>query len=123
MSPLCGTQDGARYWVNLEPCGLICALITYLLIAYGQYATTFCIVFPLFGSGILGVFNILFFNFFSLLSMYCHFKGWHLFLIDMLCLTNTPAMTTDPGSVPKTAYPLPDDDEENDYESGTRFIL
>ena len=27
-------------WINLEPCGLICGMMTWLLLGYGMLATT-----------------------------------------------------------------------------------
>lgn len=33
-------HDSACIWINLEPCGLICGMMTWLLLGYGMGATT-----------------------------------------------------------------------------------
>ncbi|KAL3764343.1 hypothetical protein ACHAW5_003479 [Stephanodiscus triporus] len=38
----CGTRPFDRRWLNLDPCGLVCACVTYSLHVYGMYA--FCLV-------------------------------------------------------------------------------
>ena len=77
--PICGTVEGSKYWLNAEICGLFCGLITWLLVFYGQFTVTFAIVIPWFGRSIFGIFNILLFNFFSILAIYSHYKGTYSF--------------------------------------------
>ena len=110
MGAPCGTEEGARRWVNLEPCGLFCGVMTYLLLGYGMYTTTTCVIQPWLGLGLHGSFHAVLFNVLSLLACYSHFA----------------AMTTDPGAVPRECVPLADDVQENDYEAapppnGERF--
>lgn len=90
--------------MNLEPCGLFCGLVTWWLLAYGMYATTMCVIKPWLGFGLHGSFHVLLFNSLSILAIYSHFA----------------AMTTDPGAVPRDSMPLPDDEQENDYEAAPR---
>eukprot|EP01033_Poteriospumella_lacustris_P011073 gene11073-7878_t len=78
--------------------------MTYVLVIYGMYATTFGVIIPWLGFSLFGLLNILVFNGLSLLTIYTHFK----------------TMTTDPGAVPKDARPLPNDVEEHDFEGNDR---
>lgn len=36
----CGTSFDALHWLNIEPCGMICASITWLIVLYCEYAVT-----------------------------------------------------------------------------------
>jgi len=85
----------------MEISGLICGFSSWFFLFYGMYATTFKIISPLFGWGLLGVLNAFLFNAVSVMAIYRHWK----------------AMTTDPGSVPLDAKPLADDMEEIDAEA------
>jgi len=100
MAPTCGTKDGVKYWINLEPCGLFCGSITWFLIAFGMYATSYCIIIPWLGYTLHGIFHLIMFNCISIMAAISHFR----------------AMTTNPGAVPKDAKPLSTDVEEYDYE-------
>merc|ERR1711871_365268 len=99
----CGTSVGAKRWLNVEPCGLMCGMTTWFLLYYGVFAVTAKLVYPWLGLSYLGLFFIITFDGLSLLAMYSHFA----------------AMTTDPGAVPSNARPLPTDTKEHDLESGT----
>lgn len=35
-SATCGTSFNVRVWCNTDPCGLICALISWLLVLYAE---------------------------------------------------------------------------------------
>lgn len=37
---ICLCVSRTRQWINLEPCGMFCGMITWLLIVYGMYATS-----------------------------------------------------------------------------------
>lgn len=104
MGSTFGTHEGALIWLNSEPCGLICGMMTWLLLGYGMGATTYSVIVPWMGYSIFGCLHIFCFNFLSLLAMYCHMR----------------AMTVDPGSVPNKAMPSLDDDFENDVEAVDR---
>jgi len=36
----CGTGFDAIHWLNIEPCGLICAGLSWFIVLYCQYAMT-----------------------------------------------------------------------------------
>ena len=62
-----------------------------------MYAFTLCVIKPWLGLNTFwGLLHIILFNSFSLIAIYSHIM----------------AMTTDPGAVPKNAYPLQDDTQE-----------
>ena len=94
-----GTHHGASTWVNTECCGLFCGSMTYLLLAYGMYATSFHVIVPFLGYSVTGIFHLIVYNFIGVLAMHAHFK----------------CMTTDPGAVPKHALPLEDDVVEKNF--------
>ena len=100
MGSNCGTDHGAAFWINLEPCGLICGFMTWFLVFFAMYTTTTCIIIPWLGFGLHAWIHIITFNSLCVMSIYAHWR----------------AMTTDPGAVPKDAKPLPSDAEEFDAE-------
>jgi len=74
----------AAVWCNLDPCGLICAGITYFLVAYSQYAVTVCVLGQWLGLGSLfGALHAVAFNVLACLAYASHAR----------------AMLTDPGAV------------------------
>jgi len=95
----CGTGPFDENWLNLDCCGLFCAMITYGLHLYGMYAVCL-ILLPPWMSTIdeegyrhmtwMGQFVRLAFSTTAILAMTAHFK----------------AMTTNPGAVPPDAIPL-----------------
>jgi palmitoyltransferase ZDHHC3/7/25 len=97
----CGTHHESTFWLNNEPCGMLCGMITYGLLCYGSYASCFKVILPWLGSGFIGLTHCLLFNVATILAAYSHFA----------------AMTTDPGAVPKDARPLPSDMQEQDPEA------
>ena len=80
-----GTHHSTHIWLNLDACGLICGVLTFCLIGYGDYVFTWKLVYPWLQSSHLGLFHISAFNLFALLAMISHVR----------------AMLTDPGAVPK----------------------
>ena len=42
-------------WFNFDPCGLVCASITHLLLVYAQYVVTYVILLPWFEMSIQGM--------------------------------------------------------------------
>lgn len=42
-------------WFNFDPCGLVCAAITHLLLVYAQYVVTYVILLPWFEMSIQGM--------------------------------------------------------------------
>jgi hypothetical protein len=105
----CGTGPFDRYWLNLDCCGLFCALITYCLHAYGVYAVCFVLIPPWMSTtsedgirslSIAGIGNRIGFSLLAALAVAAHFK----------------TMTTDPGTVPPDAQPLPETEEKIETE-------
>jgi palmitoyltransferase ZDHHC3/7/25 len=103
MGKSCGTNQGARRWLNFEPCGLICGMMTWVLLIFGMYATSKYVIHPWLGNTFMGIFNYILFNGGSIFSMYCHMA----------------TMFTDPGSVPRESVPLADDVAEQDFTAVT----
>ena len=33
-------RNRSKCWINLEPCGLICGMVTWVLVGYGMFAVT-----------------------------------------------------------------------------------
>ncbi len=108
MAPVArfGTSHGAKMWVNLEPCGLLCGMMTWVLLLFGMYATTYYTILPWLGYSMWGCFHLAAFNGGSVFGMYCHWV----------------TMTTDPGSVPRDCVPLLTDVQEQDFKAVTMEI-
>jgi hypothetical protein len=97
-----GTGPFDENWLNLDCCGIFCAVITYLLHLYGVYATCLILIPPWMSTiserdgirtiSFMGQLNRTAFTLIALLAIYAHFK----------------AMTTDPGAVPPDAQPIPE---------------
>jgi hypothetical protein len=100
-----GTGPFDENWLNLDCCGLFCAMFTYGLHVYGCYAVCTVLLPPWMSyigeNGIrslstAGQFNRAAFCIIAALAVISHFK----------------AMTTDPGAVPPDAKPVPDPEDE-----------
>jgi len=114
----CGTSPFDRHWLNLDCCGLVCAVFTYGLHLYGCYAVV-CILLPPWMSYIYDPDG-------SIISPAAidvdgavrklSFWGWlhslaFCYVAGMAIYSHYKAMTTDPGAVPPDAAPLPHPDE------------
>lgn len=107
----CGTGPFDRHWLNMDCCGIICALVTYGLHLYGVYAVTLVLLPPWMSykdesSGekymsLAGNIHRLVFTAVATIAIISHIK----------------AMTTDPGAVPPDAKPL-DMELQETNESG-----
>jgi hypothetical protein len=106
----CGTGPFDKNWLNMDCCGLFCALSTYGLHAFGVYAVCVVLLPPWMSlvddQGIrspttMGQFIQATFCTVAALAVISHYK----------------AMTTDPGAVPPDAKPLPDPEDSNDTTS------
>ena len=86
----CGTSWNSAIWFNNDPCGIICASITWILVLFAEYAIIGSVILPWLGHSFLAVFHSLCFSMIAGLALASHGK----------------AMLTDPGSVPKDAVPL-----------------
>ena len=126
----CGTQPNRQYWLNVDGCGLFCAFVVYFLVSFGMYATTYAVIYPIFGThSLLGGVHIVIFNSLSVLAIYCHLKAMttdpgailassHIHsLIHLFTHRFTYLLSQSQGAVPPYAVPLSNDDEENDLES------
>ncbi|TMW63283.1 hypothetical protein Poli38472_002224 [Pythium oligandrum] len=86
----CGTGFRVRLWCNLDPCGIICAVISWFLILYAELVVVGVIVYPWMGLSLVGLFHMTAFTVLCFLALVSHGK----------------AMLTDPGAVPEGALPL-----------------
>ena len=80
---------GSGHWFVWDPCGIVCAVVTYMLIAYGEMVVLLVLFppFPTFGSAVC----VLIFTALATLAVVSHLK----------------AMFTDPVSVCITSIPQP----------------
>ena len=73
-------------WFVKDICGIICVIITWMLVLWAEFVVSFVILLPSITSEpIYGLFNLIIFNCLAFLALASHFKS----------------MTTDPGAVPK----------------------
>ena len=103
-----GTGPFDKHWLNIDCCGLFCAMFTYFLHAYAIHVVTNILIPPWMSeideaTGVrhlttAGVVN----------------ETLFIAIAAMACLSHFVAMTTDPGAVPPDAKPLLDmpDEEE-----------
>ena len=85
----CGTRDSHRRWLNTDPCGLICASLTWLIVLYCSAAVTFTVLRGWWGNTPGAWLHGLLFNFFASLSLASHAR----------------AMLSNPGATPLTSRP------------------
>lgn len=99
-----GTSPFDDNWLNVDCCGLACAVITYCLHAYAVYTVCFIMIPPWMSvkdeAGIrslsaAGIFHSLAFT----------------AIAGMACLSHFCAMTTNPGAVPPDAKPVASPEE------------
>lgn len=76
-------SENGKYWFICDPCGIICMVLTYFLVAYGQFVSIFVILLP--SPSILITVLWIIFTVLSILAIASHMK----------------AMCTDPGSMPR----------------------
>jgi DHHC palmitoyltransferase len=109
-----GTGPFDKHWLNLDCCGLICALFTYFLHGFGVYAVNFVLLPPWMSNSYTiatatthdsgettAADTVRTLSFFGLF----HTFGF-LFVSFMAIASHFYAMTTDPGAVPPDAKPL-----------------
>ncbi|KAL3924608.1 MAG: hypothetical protein SGILL_000937, partial [Bacillariaceae sp.] len=110
-----GTGPFDEHWLNMDCCGLFCAMITYGLHVYGVYATCMILIPPWMSSvsedGVrtispMGHFHRAAFTLIAAMAVYAHFK----------------AMTTDPGAVPPDAQPIPEPAEDLEAGNGDKSM-
>ncbi|XP_075526994.1 palmitoyltransferase ZDHHC3 isoform X3 [Dermacentor variabilis] len=75
---------GRRFWFVRDICGIICAVMTWLLVLYAQYVVVGVILLP---------------------SLYTYYGAFHLLLFELLAFlavfSHVRTMVTDPGAVPR----------------------
>jgi hypothetical protein len=128
-----GTGPFDKHWLNLDCCGLVCAMFTYFLHAYGVYAVNFVLLPPWMshsnGSTIEGVGGEATHDATTTMMSSRSLSWWglfhsaaFLFVSFMAVASHFYAMTTDPGAVPPDAKPLnmPEDDHDNENNERRR---
>ena len=85
----CGTRDSHRRWLNTDPCGLICAGLTWVIVLYCSFAVTFTVLAGWWGNTLGAWLHGLAFNFLASLSLASHAR----------------AMLSNPGATPLTSRP------------------
>lgn len=113
----CGTGPFDKHWLNLDCCGLFCALMTYGLHVYGVYAVCLVLLPPWMShtdeatkirtTSLAGWLHKICFTLIAFLAVYSHFK----------------AMTTDPGAVPPDAKPIEEETTEAELNSSEHKSL
>jgi hypothetical protein len=126
-----GTGPFDKHWLNLDCCGLVCAMFTYFLHAYGVYAVNFVLLPPWMshsnGSTIEGGGEAAHDTMTTMMSSRS-LSWWglfhsvaFLFVSFMAVASHFYAMTTDPGAVPPDAKPLNmPEDHDNDKNERPR---
>ena len=99
-----GTGAFDENWLNVDCCGLTCALITYALHFYAVYTVCFIMIPPWMSTkdeaGIRTLTAAGIFHRFAFTAV-----------AGMACLSHFKAMTTNPGAVPPDAKPVPSPEE------------
>lgn len=99
-----GTSPFDEQWLNVDCCGLTCAMITYLLHFYAVYTVCFIMIPPWMSvKGEDGARHL------TVAGMFHRFA--FAAIAAMACLSHFYAMTTDPGAVPPDAKPVASPDE------------
>jgi len=85
----CGTRDSHKRWLNMDPCGLICASLTWCIVLYCGFVVN-TIVLPLwYGNSGVGWIHWLLFNLCASLSLSSHAR----------------TMLSNPGATPLSSRP------------------
>ena len=88
----CGTAETDRLWCNWsDGCGVVCAVITWLLLLFAEYALVFKVLVPWKGPMAAGT-----------LLHGAIFTG----LVSLAITSHVKAMMTNPGAVPSNAIPV-----------------
>jgi hypothetical protein len=116
----CGTGPFDRHWFNVDCCGIVCALFTYGLHAYGIYSVCFILIPPWMSYTIVSAVG----EGDSTSLRYLSATGRTITTVFTLfaflaCAAHFKAMTTDPGAVPPDARPLPDPREQEESSETT----
>ncbi len=86
----CGTGDSHKYWLNLEPCGLICASLTWCIVLYCETAVAGLTLGTWYADAVwLGRLHFTLFTILATLGLTSHAR----------------AMLSNPGACPKNSHP------------------
>ncbi|KAL0589322.1 hypothetical protein ABG067_002541 [Albugo candida] len=111
-SATCGTSFNVRVWCNTDPCGLICAVISWLLVLYAESIVVGVVLYPWLKFSLLGLLNTACFTSIAFLALSIIFRV---------------AMLTDPGAVPEHAIPAPmsitTKEEQDRYQAATSCVI
>ena len=112
---LCGTGPFDKHWLNVDCCGLFCALLTYFLHGFGVYAVCFVLI-PPWMSYYPSLVNAEATEQHVLtpalleertLTVWGQIhRALFIFIAGMAVISHYKAMTTDPGAIPPDAKPL-----------------
>lgn len=90
----CGTLDVNKYWLNLDPCGLVCSSLVYFIVFFCDYNVVTKVIIPWFGPYTVSAwFHGIFFNILASLALLSHAR----------------AMLSNPGAVPTNSRPTSPD--------------
>ena len=107
-----GTGAFDENWLNVDCCGLTCALITYALHFYAVYTVCFIMIPPWMSTkdedGTRHLTTAGMFHRFAFTAV-----------AGMACMAHFKAMTTNPGAVPPDAKPVPTPEETKGAANGT----
>ena len=86
----CGTRDHHKQWLNMEPCGLLCASLVWVIVLYCAAVFNGVVVLGWYAEAPLqGAAHFLAFNLCASLALACHAR----------------AMLSNPGATPATSRP------------------
>uniref|UniRef100_A0A7R9YF09 Palmitoyltransferase n=1 Tax=Pinguiococcus pyrenoidosus TaxID=172671 RepID=A0A7R9YF09_9STRA len=97
--PEFGTDYSSSVWLNVEPCGMICAMVTWMLVFFARRIFTAHIIYPWMQWSPAGIAHVVLFHIIAFLALSSHMR----------------TMLTDPGAVPEDAMPIA---EPPDPEAG-----
>eukprot|EP00520_Triparma_pacifica_P013760 CAMPEP_0118661596 /NCGR_PEP_ID=MMETSP0785-20121206/16373_1 /TAXON_ID=91992 /ORGANISM="Bolidomonas pacifica, Strain CCMP 1866" /LENGTH=199 /DNA_ID=CAMNT_0006555065 /DNA_START=130 /DNA_END=730 /DNA_ORIENTATION=+ len=124
-SRLFGTSPNSKYWLNLDCCGLFCAVITWFLHIWASYTLIFRLLSPWMGPNAVPTIKLsakdLDVNPLLAANAPTNRSGWYEFhvvafitIMGLALVSHGRAMMTDPGAVPVDAKPVGYKEEEED---------
>lgn len=108
----CGTGAFDKHWLNMDCCGLVCALFTVALHAYGVYAVCVVLLPPWMSEDVLLEGQTTLTRQLTLTGT-LHSAAFTA-IAGLAVLSHFYAMTTDPGAVPPDAHPVEAPAENSD---------
>ena len=93
---MCGTHPKAKRWLSNDCCGWVCAILTWVFLAFASYVVHVVILQPWKGDPFSNTLD---------LSGWIHYGGFY-GCIFLAYWSHLKTMLTDPGAVPPEALPL-----------------